>query len=135
MKLYCPQCGNSVESSAKECNRCGALFTDPNGWRPVVEPLKIVRRQSYALWFLLTPFLVFGLTFGSMCAIDCTVMPHLTFFVSPALTVIAWILLGVDYWENARPDNGKKKNRLLDFAKVVLVACILSALYFASKYV
>jgi hypothetical protein len=62
-------------------------------------------------------------------------MPYLTFFVSPVLTVIAWILLGIDYWKNSRPDNGKKENRLLDFAKVVLVACIISALYFASKRV
>ena len=95
MKVYCPQCGNSVESGAEECRRCGALFTDLNGWKPVVEPPKKVQRQSYALWFLLTPFLVFGLTFGSLCAFECTVMPYLAFFVAPALTVIAWILLGI----------------------------------------
>lgn len=135
MKLYCPQCGNSVESSAEECNRCGALFTDPKGWKPVVEPPKKVRQQSYALWFLLTPFVVVVLTFGALCAKECIALPWLTIAVAPALTVIAWILLAAHYWENSRPDNGKMESRLLDFAKVVLVACIFSVLYFASKYV
>lgn len=96
---------------------------------------KKVRRKSYALWFFLTPFVVVGLTFGSLCAKECIALPWLTLFVAPILTLLVWVLLAIDYWENSRPNNGEKENRLLDFAKVVLVACIFSALYFASKYV
>jgi hypothetical protein len=43
-------------------------------------------------------------------------------------------MLAVDYWKNSRPDSGQKQNHLLDFVKVVLVACIFGALYFARKY-
>lgn len=134
MKLFCPQCGGPVEFDADRCNNCAALFTDPNGWRPVSVQPKKVRRKSYALWFLLTPFVVLGLTFGSLCAKDCTSLPWLTLFVAPVLTVITWILLAIDYWENSRPNNGEKENRLLDFVKVVSVACAFSGLYFVSKY-
>ena len=33
----CPQCNHPLEISAEACGACGAMFTAPDGWRPVPE--------------------------------------------------------------------------------------------------
>jgi len=38
MQLYCPACGAPIEAQASQCSSCPALFSEPDGWKPVAQP-------------------------------------------------------------------------------------------------
>ena len=63
--LQCPQCEGSVEEGAERCSHCPAVFTKPEGFRPI--PDSVPRRGnvliSVGIWLLMAPWILVGRVF------------------------------------------------------------------------
>jgi hypothetical protein len=77
----------------------------------------VVRRTKigYIIWWVAMPVLVAALSFGALCALECTALPWYTFVVAPlAVTVLAAAAAIVYWmWSASLPDEHKRSVRWL----------------------
>ena len=86
---------------------------------------------SYIACLFVSPLALVPLTFGTLCAIECSALPWLTLFVAPALLVIFWLGLTIHFFRATR--TLEKVQRASDrmAAIVFLFVALLPIAYFA----
>lgn len=104
MQLYCPQCDALVEEGATRCTKCTARFDLKNGWRPSSKRGARMSWASFMAWFLFSPVVLVFVTFGLLCAWECSAGPWLTIFFAPIAVVILWLGLVIYFWRTKRTD-------------------------------
>jgi hypothetical protein len=74
-----------------------------------------VRRTKigYAIWWVAMPALVSALSFGALCALECTALPWYTFVIAPLATTVLAIAAAIVYWmwASSLPDEHKRSVR------------------------
>jgi hypothetical protein len=99
MSQYCPRCAIEVDGLALQCNRCGADFSHPEGWRPVSAPgswkptptgvgaVIQVTTRALALLFLFPIVVLCALVFSYFGGGEWLVIPFLL-----AVAALGWVL-------------------------------------------
>jgi hypothetical protein len=63
-------------------------------------------RTRYQMWVISMPAAVAALSFGGICAWECTAGPWLTFLVAPAVALVVWLISVPVFlrWSSAIPE-------------------------------